>query len=376
MIYLDNSATTYPKPLAVRQAVVSALTEYGANPGRGSYKMAMGTAEMIYRTRSKLAKLFNGNGGENVVFCQSCTAAINQVMFGYLKAGDHFIISDLEHNAVLRPAERLKSIGMEYSVAETFPEDNDRTINSFKSKWKENTKLIVCTAASNVWGIRLPIERLTALAHIYGGKICVDGAQAAGVIPIDMGDSGIDFLCMPAHKGLYGISGLGVLILGKEGYLEPLIYGGTGVNSISMEQPEDSPERYESGTVNIPAIAGLGAGVDFVTQMGVERIRKEELSITRYLYRELKACKGIKLYTNEPVDPYYIPVISFTGEMPSEEICSKMGDMDIALRGGLRCAPLAHKKMGTSNGAVRVSPSCFTRERDIEAFMRALYKVI
>lgn len=371
MIYLDNSATTYPKPKEVRQAVSSAIQRFGANPGRGGHKMARETDEAVYRVRSKLARFF-GSKAENVIFFGSCTAAINQVLFGKLKKGDHVVVSDLEHNAVIRPLEALKSRGVEYSVAETFPEDNDRTVLSFRSSIKENTKLIVATAASNVWGVRLPIGRLAALAHVYGAEICVDAAQASGLVPIDVNADRIDYLCFPAHKGLYGIMGLGVLITDKGADLEPLIYGGTGVNSLSPHQPERAPERFESGTLNVPAIAALGAGVDFVSRSGVDNIRRKELKLLSGLQNTLRHIPWLELYTGDLKDPYYVPVLSFTAGERTGDLAEYLTKNGIALRDGFHCAPSAHRKMGTERGAIRISPSGFTRTEEIGQFVQML----
>lgn len=365
MIYLDNSATTYPKPMAVRNAMKSALERYGANPGRGGHKMARDTNEAVFRVREKLAKFF-GSSPENVIFFGGCTAAINQVLFGKLKRGDHVVLSDLEHNAVIRPLEALKERGVEYTVAETFPEDNDKTLLSFRSCMKSNTKLIVTTAASNVWGIRLPVERLAALAHVYDAEICVDAAQAAGLIPIDLSSSHIDYLCFPAHKALYGPMGLGVLITDKGSSLEPLIFGGTGVDSWNPHQPENSPERFESGTLNVPAIIALGAGVDFVSSMGVDNIRRKELKLLESLRSAISKLPHIKTYTGPLKDPFYVPVLSFTAGERSAELGNFLMKNGIALREGLHCAPLAHRKMATEKGAIRLSPSAFTTTSDID----------
>lgn len=369
MIYLDNSATSYPKPLNVRNAVTDALRFYGANPGRGGHKMAQRISEAVYNVRKKLADFF-GSKPENVIFFSSCTAAINQVLFGKLRKGDHVVISDMEHNAVVRPLEALRRRGVEYSVAETFPEDNDRTVLSFRSAMRSNTKLLVTTAASNVWGIRLPIERLAALAHLYDAEICIDGAQGAGIIPMDAGN--FDYLCLPAHKGLYGLMGLGVLITDKGSSLEPHIYGGTGVNSISPDQPEEGPERFESGTLNVPGIIALGAGVDFVRSQGIDKLRRKELGKINYLWHQLQKIPWAVTYTGEPRDPFYVPVLSFTAGERTGDLADFLAKNNIAVRDGLHCAPSAHRKMATENGAVRVSVSAFTKAEEMEQFVRIL----
>jgi len=369
VIYLDNSATTYPKPLNVRNAVRSAIEIYGANPGRGGHKMAVRAGEAVYNVRKKVAELVHSKA-ENVIFFSSCTAAINQVLFGKLKPGDHVVVSDMEHNAVMRPLEALKGRGVDYSIAETFPEDNDKTVLSFRGAMRHNTKLIVATAASNVWGIRLPLERLAALAHLYDVGICVDAAQAAGVIPLDA--SHFDYLCFPAHKGLYGLMGLGVLVTDKGAGLEPIIYGGTGVNSISFSQPEDGPERFESGTVNVPGIIALGAGIDFVRSQGLDNIRLSELRKINYLWHQLRKIPWIQTYTGEPRDPFYVPVLSFTAGERTGDLAAYLARNNVAIREGFHCAPSSHRKMHTENGAVRVSVSAFTKGEELEQFVRFL----
>lgn len=375
MIYLDNSATTYPKPMQVRRAVMSAFDFYGANPGRGGYRLAEKTSEAVYRVRDKINSFFHGFGPEKVVFFPSCTGAINQVLFGKLKAGDHVVISDLEHNAVTRPVHALAERGVEFTVARTFPGDNDRTVNSFRESFRKNTKLVVCTAASNVWGIRLPIRRIAALCRVYEIEICVDAAQAAGLVELDMQE--LDYLCFPAHKGLYGPMGLGVLMLRDGTALQPVVYGGTGVNSRSQQQPDEPPERFESGTINVPGILGLGAGISFVSQKGVERIRRSELEKTARMYDALSRMPRIRLYTDRPADPYFVSVLSFTVDgAETEEVGKYYGARGIAVRSGMHCAPSAHEKLGTlTQGTVRVSPSVFTTNEEINRFLQVTRQI-
>ncbi|MBE6731852.1 MAG: aminotransferase class V-fold PLP-dependent enzyme [Ruminococcaceae bacterium] len=377
MVYLDNSATTFIKPQNVKNAVYKAVKLYSVNPGRGNYEASAKAQEEIYKVRKEISEFFGGYGAENTVFLNSCTTALNQVLFGLLREGDHCVISDLEHNAVLRPLFELKKRGVEFTVAETLPYDNDKTVESFRKSIKKNTKLIVCTAASNVWGIRMPFERIAALSKLYEIKICVDASQAAGIIPINMRESMIDFLCFPAHKSLYGITGLGVLMLKEDENLNPLIFGGTGVNSISENQPLLPPERYESGTLNVPGIFALGEGLRFIKSKGLKNIHKYETDKLKYLYEFLSKMKGVTLYTKKPDTENSVPVLSFNTNLNSEEAVKLYSDFGIALRGGLHCAPLAHKKFSTENkGAVRVSPSVFTSDREIEYFVKVSGKIM
>ena len=372
MIYLDNSATTYPKPPQVRQAVARALGELGANPGRGGYPMSQRTAQAVYRCRSLAAEFFGAPGPECVIFQPSCTQALNLVLKGALKQGDHVVVSDLEHNAVMRPLTALSARGVTYTLAKTVPGDNDATLDAFRQAMGPRTKLVVCTQASNVFGFRLPVERVAALCHQYGAKLCVDAAQSAGLVPIHLQRDGIDYLCCAGHKGLYGPMGVGLLVLRDPADgLVPLVEGGTGTQSRSLAQPEDSPERYESGTLNVPGIAGLEAGLLFVRRQGPQALCQKELALLARLHRQLARFPGVELYTGEPRAPYFLPVLSFNLRgMESEAVGERLGQAGIAVRCGLHCAPLAHQKLGTQQGTVRVSPSAFTRREEIDALAR------
>lgn len=373
MIYLDNSATTFPKPREVQEVTARALREFGANPGRGGFEMSMKTAREVYECRRAAAGFFGADGPECVTFQPSCTQALNLVIKGCLKSGDHVVVSDLEHNAVMRPLNALEEQNITYTVAETFPGDGDATMDSFRKAMSPNTRLVVCTHASNVFGIRLPVERISALSHQYGAKMCVDCAQSAGLVPINMKESGIDYLCIAGHKGLYGPMGTGMLILRSGDTLRTLIEGGTGTQSQSLLQPEEPPERYESGTQNVPGIIGLHAGIEFVRRKGPEAICAGELAKMRYLHANLSRIPGVELYTGTPQAPYFVPVLSFNLRgVPSETVGDYLAKAGIAVRCGLHCAPLAHRKMGTENGTVRVSPSVFTRKEEIDFLIRRI----
>lgn len=375
MIYLDNSATTYPKPPAVRQAISRAVAELGANPGRGGFAMSMRTGQALYACRQTAARLFDAPGPECVIFQPSCTQALNLVMKGYLRPGDHVVVSDLEHNAVMRPLTALAERGVSYTAATVTPGDSDATVNAFRKAINSKTRLLVCTQASNVFGLRVPVERLAALCHQYGAKICVDAAQSAGTVPISLRESGIDYLCCAGHKGLFGPMGTGLLILrDPSDKLASLVEGGTGTQSLSLYQPEDPPERYEPGTQNVPGIAGLHAGMEFVLRQTPEKLYREEMAKISYLYARLSKIKGVQLYTPPPQQPWFMPVLSFNIEgIPSETVGDFLAKRDIAVRCGLHCAPQAHKKMGTEEGGtVRVSPSVFTRRQELDVLIQSV----
>jgi cysteine desulfurase family protein len=378
MIYLDNAATTYPKPASVVNAVSYSLKNYGANPGRAGHRMSIAAAEEIYRCRVAAADFFKAPGPECIAFTLNCTHAMNYVLKGFLKPGDHVVISCLEHNAVMRPLQALSEIGITFTPAMVYPGDNDATVNSFRSALKSNTVLIVCIHASNVWGVRLPIERIAALGHQYGIPIAVDCAQSAGVLPINVADSGLDYLCVACHKGLYAPMGTGMLITSNGSSLKTVIEGGTGTNSVSMEQPITMPERMESGTQNMMGIAGIRAGIEFVKNKGIDTIYKHELSLVANLHKQLSKIQSVKLYTPEPAAPYFVPVLSFNvGDIPSEVIGQKLSERGIAVRAGLHCSPAAHQCMGTlEQGAVRVCPSAFSNMNEIYSFISALTKII
>lgn len=372
MIYLDNSATSYPKPQEVRMKMMRALNEFGANPGRSGYAMSIKTSEAVFSCRKEVADFFGCEDPERVIFQPSCTQAMNMVLKGCLKPGDHVLISDLEHNAVIRPLHGLTEQGITYTVVKTCPGDHEKTLQAFRSAFSEKTKLVVCTHASNVFGIRLPVERLAALAHFYGAKICVDCAQTAGIVPINMTGHGIDYLCAAGHKGLYGPMGTGLLLLGRGEELETLVEGGTGTNSRELCQPQDPPERYESGTQNISGIAGIQAGIQFVKRMRPEKLYQQEMAEITYLYEALEKMPHVELYTAKPEIPFFVPVLSFNiKDKCSEDVGEYLAAREIAVRCGLHCAPLAHSKMGTQeNGTVRVSPSAFTKKNEMDMLLR------
>ena len=362
MIYFDNGATTYPKPACVRAAVMSYFSQYGANPGRGGHDMSLATARQIYETRTKAAKLFGAKEPEHVVFTMNCTHALNAAIKGILQFGDHVIISDLEHNAVLRPVHGMAAQGaITYTVVKADLHSEENTVAAFRNAIRPNTKLIAVTHGSNVFGIKMPIEKLAAMSRLYGVYFLVDAAQTAGCEPIHMQNMGIDFLAVAGHKGLYGPTGTGLLITPHGEKLNTLMEGGTGSMSMEPFQPDFMPDRLEAGTVNTMGIIGLGAGLGFVLGMGVENIARQEMKVASAVYQNLSKIEEVILYTPKPQYGKSLPVISFNVEgYTSEETTALLNEKGFALRGGLHCAPLAHKKMGTEKiGTARVSIGAF-----------------
>lgn len=377
MIYFDNAATTGKKPQNVIKSVNLALMNLSANPGRAGHSASQSASESVFKVRKKVKDMFGASGEERVIFTPSCTAAINYVLKGNLGYGDKIIISSLEHNAVTRPLESLKKRGVTVLVAEVIFGDSAATIRSFERLVEDNkVKMICLTHASNVIGEIMPIAEIGALCKKKGILFMVDAAQTAGVLPIDMKEMNIDFLCIAPHKGLYAPMGSGILIAEKD-IENPLIEGGTGVASALSSQPNEYPERLESGTLNLPGIIGTGAGIDFVNSKGYENIYKSELALTMYIYKELLKIKGIILYTSFPEYGKTVPLISFNLRgVPSSNTADALNKSGIAVRGGLHCAPYAHKRLGTiERGMVRISPSIFNTKSDADYLIKALKNI-
>lgn len=374
MIYLDNSATTFPKPKYVQDTVNNALKYYSANPGRSGHKMSIKASEEIFFARKTAMNFFNAENETDVIFTLNCTMALNMVMKGMLKKGDHVVVSALEHNAVMRPLNKLKENEVTYTQAEVYPKDDERTLDSFRKAINSRTKMIICTHASNVWGIRLPIERISALAHQYGLLFAVDAAQSAGIIDIDFQRDGMDFLCTAGHKGLYGPMGTGILIMSERNIPDTIIEGGTGSSSFLFEQPSELPDKFESGTPNLSGISGLRAGMQFVSNKNIENIAKHEFMLIQRLYRYLSEMKKIKLYMPFPTPDYFVPILSFNVDgYDSETVAAKLNNKGIAVRAGLHCSPAAHNMCKTTEiGAVRISPSVNTKVSEIDYLVSVL----
>lgn len=378
MIYLDNSATSYPKPQCVLDGVNDAFNLYGANSGRGSYKMAIDTSEQIYNCRKIIAEYFKLPYAENVVFTHNCTMALNMAIKGIAKKGSHFIISNLEHNAVVRPLESMKKLGIcEYSIAE-IEDDIYYTLKNFERKIKDNTVAIICTGASNVFGAIPPYKSLASLAHKYKKLFILDYSQVAGVIPLDVDKTNIDIMCCSGHKGLLGPTGTGLLLINNDIVLNTILEGGTGSNSWDLSQPNYYPDRLESGTQNIVGIIGLSKAVEYLKNYKGYSIYNHEIKLMKYFYSNMKNYNNMIFYTDLINDnKLYAPIISFNiRNMHSEDVAQKLAEYDIAVRAGLHCAPLAHKTYKTEKtGTVRVSPSIFTKKSDIDLLINSLRKI-
>lgn len=375
MIYLDNGATSFPKPLSVRQNVDISLKKFSANPGRSGHSLSLRAAKEIFECRKRLKELFNVNSEEEIIFTENCTMALNTVIFGLLSEGDHVLISSMEHNSVTRPLESLKDRGVTYSTFD-YSYDDNVTVDNVRNLIKPETKLVICTHASNVFGFRFPIERICALCHAYGILFCVDSAQSAGVFDIDVGTNQYDFVCMSGHKSLYGPMGTGVLILNNRN-LKPLLYGGTGTESVKKSQPEGLPEKFESGTQNMNGISGLKAGVDFVKNRGIKNIYNHEYKLAKRLFNGLANNRKVITYNKSFDYGKVAPVVSFNIDgVYSEDLVAKLNKYGIMTRGGLHCSPLAHTTMNTiENGTVRVVPGAFNTINDINYLLNVIRKL-
>jgi len=373
MIYLDNAATSWPKPESVYLAVEKAMREWGGNPGRSGHKMSLQAGKAIEETRHLLARLFNAPQPERIIFTLNTTDGINLAMKGLLVPGDHVITGSMEHNAVARPLESLKAKGIEVTKVPVSPLWGINPADIAKAVQK-NTRMVVLNHASNVTGTVNPIAEIGAFCREQGLVFLVDAAQTAGVLPIDVQKMNIDLLAFPGHKGLLGPQGTGGLVISPAISLQPLKEGGTGSDSKSLFQPEQSPDRYESGTANTPGIAGLGAGVRFILEEGLEKIRGKERCLTERLFSGLQNIPGAVIY-GPPAGEERTAVVSLNLEGLDALEAAVILDQafDIAVRAGLHCAPDAHATLGTlEKGTIRLSPGYFNTEKDIDAVVAAL----
>lgn len=374
MIYLDNAATTYPKPPAVVSAVSRCMQEYGGNPGRGSHRLAMLAAECVYACREMAAQFFGVDDPTKVVFTLNTTFALNTAIKSIACPGDHFLIGNMEHNSVLRPIERLARDGViDYDIFDVRGAPCD-VVKRLAKLVRPNTRAVVCAHASNVCNISAPIQPIAEFCHARGIALIVDGAQSAGVLPIDLAQTPVDFLCVPGHKGLYGPQGCGLMIV-NEGLrcLQTLVEGGSGIHSLDRDMPQELPERFEAGTLPTPAIAGLCEGIRWVTKTGSESIHSHECDLWMRLYSDLSSMNCVRIYDDTPG-----PILLFNVDsVPPSVIAAELNRAGICVRPGLHCAPLAHQMLNTGkDGAVRVSFGAMNTAKEVKRFADVLYKII
>ena len=378
MIYLDNAATSFRKPDSVYQAVDHAMRHCSGNPGRAGHKVSLLANDIVRKTRLLCATLFNAERAEQIVFCANATEALNLAIKGILHTGDHVVTTSMEHNSVARPLEAMKMNGVEITKVASSPTYGVDP-ESIRKNLKDNTRLVIATHVSNVTGTVNDIAEIGRLCREHGIPFLVDAAQSAGARLIDVQDMNIDLLAFPGHKSLLGPQGTGGLYVRKGIKLKPLKEGGTGSSSESLEQPDSMPEGYESGTLNVPGIAGLGAGISFIADTGIEEIQKKEDFAIRSIVDGLLSLRKVSVYGPPPGHPRGA-VISFNieGMGPQDVAILLDAEYGIAVRGGLHCSPDAHRTIGTllSGGTVRVSPNYFTETEEIESFIKAVEMVV
>ncbi|MBQ4602112.1 MAG: aminotransferase class V-fold PLP-dependent enzyme [Clostridia bacterium] len=375
MIYLDNGATTYPKPESVYREVNRCMTDYCGNPGRGGHSMSLAAGKAVYDCRCLVAELFSCEP-ENVVFTLNTTYALNMAIKGIARTGDHIIISNMEHNSVLRP---VITTGCDYDVFDAMG-STEWVIRDILSKLTPRTRMIVCTHKSNVCPVRLPIRAIGELCRQRGLCFIVDAAQSAGVYPIDVRECHIDALCFAGHKSLYGIQGAGGVIFSNRykgeaaRKLHTLVEGGSGIASLEEYMPALLPERLEAGTLPTPAIAGLSQGIRAITEVGINHIREHEISLYRRTRERLSNHDRIEVYC--PEIGYGETILFNIENMSSTMVADKLDREGICVRAGFHCAPLAHKHLGTGDsGAVRISFGAFNTAEEVDIFCDVLNKI-
>lgn len=374
MIYLDNAATTMKKPQCVIDAVVNAMTHMG-NAGRGANEASLDASRIIYDTREKISDLFNLQNPSMVAFTCNSTESLNTAIKGTLTNKDHAITTALEHNSVLRPLYELEAEGMELSIVPC-DENGNIDYDDFEKLIKENTKVIVCTHASNLVGNVLDIKKIGKIAKKHNLIFIVDASQSAGVFEIDMQDMNIDILCFTGHKGLLGPQGTGGLCVMENVNVRPLKVGGSGINTFSKNQPESMPTRLEAGTLNGHAIAGLNAALDYLKKQNIKNIQKREEELMFRFYNGIKDIKDIKIYGN--FENKRAAIVAFNiGDIDSASFSDELSIYhDISTRPGAHCAPLMHKAMNTvEQGAVRFSFSHYNTEEEVDTAINAVKEI-
>lgn len=361
MIYLDNGATSMGKPAAVTEAMIRAMRSCG-NPGRGGHRAAMLAARIAYDCRELAGQMFSCRP-EQVAFTSSCTHGLNIAINTLVEKGDSVVISGFEHNAVTRP---LHGLGARVQVAGRRLFDWEDTLSQWEDALKKRPKAAIFTHVSNVFGYILPVEEMAALCRRYEVPFVVDAAQSAGMLPVSLERIEADFIAMPGHKGLLGPMGTGILLCGRKP--KPLLRGGTGSESRVQEMPEELPERLEAGTLNIPGIAGLTAGLRYVQKIGTERLLSREVRQQKRCVRGLEKL-GYRVFSGEQQSG----TLSFLPAGDCEEFAERLGNLGIAVRAGLHCAPTAHESAGTlETGTVRVSFGHDANDRQTDRFLEII----
>lgn len=372
MIYMDNAATTLHKPEAVKKAVIEALDTMG-NAGRGASAPALDASRIIYGTREKLARFFHAENANRVVFTANSTESLNMAVKGLISPGDHVITTVLEHNSVLRPLYECREKGAELTILGC-DEKGNILYEEMEAAVREDTKAIVCTHASNLTGNMIDLEKASAIAKEKGILFVVDASQTAGVYPIDVQELGIDVLCFTGHKSLLGPQGTGGMYVRTGVEIRPLLSGGSGVDTYNPRHPSVMPTALEAGTLNGHGIAGLGAAVSYLEEIGLDAVRQMELALMRRFYEGVSSIPGVKVYGDFGTERR-CPIVSLNiGDHDSSEVSDELNvSYGIVTRPGAHCAPLMHRALGTvEQGAVRFSFSHYNTEEEVDLAVKAI----
>lgn len=366
MIYLDNAATTLQKPPQVGQAMLDALQTAG-NPGRGAHEPTLHAARLVYEARSVLAELLGADNPSLIAFTANATQSLNTALCGLLRPGDHVITTVCEHNSVLRPLYRLKKNSVEFDFVDT---DTQGVLQyeQFEQKLRPNTRAVVVTHASNVTGNVTDLDFVADFAKKHGLLLIVDAAQTAGARPVNVKTLGVDVLCFTGHKGLLGSQGTGGLYVRPGLWVAPLVIGGSGVHSFDEEHPSEMPTALEAGTLNVPGLAGLAAGVRWILNQSVETLYQKEIALANLFYEQLKDIKNLTFYGDFSEKTPRAPIVSLNiGDEDSAWVADALWeDAGICVRASAHCAPLMHKALGTvEQGVVRFSFSHFNTEEEV-----------
>ena len=380
-IYLDNASTTFPKPKAVADAVYTYMTSVGSNINRGCYDSAYDVEELVFETRQMLSELFNGGDCKNVVFTKNVTESLNVILKGFLKPGDHVLVSAMEHNAMMRPIRQLEKLGVTFHRMPC-DEQGNLKLEEIEAMIRPNTRAIAMMHASNVCGTVLPIGAVGEICRKHNIKFIVDCAQTAGVLPIDMEAMHIDALAFTGHKGLLGPQGIGGFILKEEmtGLIDPLLSGGTGSISHTEEIPEFMPDRFEPGTMNLPGILGLHAGLLWLRETGTEHIRNHELALTQRMLSGLEKLEQegkVRILGRRDLQNRtgVISIQTLTKEL-SQTAFELDAEYGIQTRVGLHCAPSAHETLGTfPTGTIRFSFGWWNTPEEVDLALKALQEI-
>jgi cysteine desulfurase family protein len=377
MIYFDNAATSWPKPPEVIAAMTDFMERAGANPGRSGHRMSLEAGRIVFNAREKVAELFKIRDSSRVIFALNGTYGINLGIKGLLRERDHVVVTSMEHNSVMRPLRHLEEMKKIKITVLQCQRNGQLDLDDLRKALEEKAALVIATHASNVTGGIMPVREIERLAKEHDAVFMVDACQSAGSLPIDVEAMGIDLLAFTGHKGMLGPQGAGGLYIREGIELEPLVQGGTGSNSEQEIQPDFLPDRYESGTLNTVAIAGLGAGVEYLLKAGIRKVREKEKALVRKLIQGMKLIEGIEVYGPEDAENR-IAICSFNlkGKDPGQVGYLLDREFEIMCRVGLQCAPAAHRTIGTfPQGTVRFSLGYFNQEEEIDAALDALGKI-